>query len=522
MMKQGRRPSPSLRLKLLGLTAAAVVLALGTAALLISLQTRRAFHRFVAEGDAAEAQRLGDIVTFVYRQGGGLPAALPLVRHLDEAQGLRLELRVGGPEGLAGHLAAVGRHQGAAPLPTALATALAAAAAGQLDGEDLEQLLPPGAVLEIAPAGVTPMAGPGSPSRIWGWSSARAVTRTQDLTIGLAEGAFGPPSVAGAPALTLMEPEAGFLGSFRHALLGAAFLAGGLALALGAGMARRLLSPVEALTLAARRLAAGDLGQRVAVRSGDEIGQLGQAFNLMASSLEQQEALRRRLVADVAHELRTPLSNLSGYLEALRDGVLRATPEQLASLHEEAGLLGRLVDDLQALAQAEAGEQRLSLRPTAVEPLLRQSLDAFRAQAAAKEQRLEADLAEGLGSCSLDPDRVAQILRNLLANALTHAPAHGRVTLEAAREQDSAGDWLRLAVVDDGPGIPLEDQDKIFERFYRVDPSRSRGTGGSGLGLTIARQLAAAHGGSLTMDSRPGQGARFTLLLPFVPGAGSG
>lgn len=453
----------SLRLKILGLTAAAVGLALGTAALLTGLQTRRAFDRFVAEGDAAEAKRMGDIVTFVYRQGGGLPAALPLVRHLDEAQGLRMEFRVSG--------------QADALDGGALHRALATAADGAADPTEIERILPPGASLEIAPAA--------------------------------------------AGSVLLMEPEAGFLGSFRHALLGAALLAGGLALALGTGMARRLLGPVEALTAAARRLEAGDLGQRVAVRSDDEIGQLAQAFNAMASSLERQQALRRNLVSDVAHELRTPLANLSGYLEALRDGVLEPTAEQLASLHEEAGLLGRLVDDLQVLAQAEAGEQRLAPRPTPVEPLLRQSLDAFQAQAAAKDQVLEAGLAEGLGVCCLDPDRVAQILRNLLANALTHAPSGGRIGLEARREEDAAGAWLHIVVADDGPGIAAEDQDKIFERFYRVDPSRSRDTGGSGLGLTIARQLAVAQGGSLTVDSRPGQGARFTLRLPFVPGAGS-
>lgn len=537
------RVGASLRLKLLGLTAAAVALALGTAALLTGLQTRRAFDRFVAEGDAAEAKRMGDIVTFVYRQGGGLPAALPLVRHLDEAQGLRLELKVSGHGSLLG----------GEPLPTALA----AAAAGHLDPAALERLLPPGAHLEIAPAGATPAHG--APALLWGWSALDVVTATMEGEAARPDGDGGADgaAVAGAPALApaadvlvlprpspaagltapghtgwaaplgsgaslmLMEPEAGFLGSFRHALVAAALLAGGLALALGAGMAGRLLGPVEALTAAARRLEAGDLGQRVAVRSEDEIGQLAQAFNAMASSLERQQALRRNLVSDVAHELRTPLANLSGYLEALRDGVLEPTAEQLASLHEEAQLLGRLVDDLQVLAQAEAGEQRLAPRPTPVEPLLRQSMDAFQAQAAAKDQVLQAELADGLGVCLLDPDRVAQILRNLLANALTHAPSGGRIGLEALREEDAASAWLRIVVTDDGPGIAPEDQDRIFERFYRVDPSRSRDTGGSGLGLTIARQLAVAQGGSLTVDSRPGQGARFTLRLPFVPGAGS-
>ena len=211
------RRGPSLRLKLLGLTAAAVALALGTAALLTLLQTRRAFDRFVAEGDAAEARRLGDIVTFVYHQGGGLPAVLPLVRHLDEAQGLRLELRVSAGTAAGGHVAARGSEDVAA-LPTALATSLAAAAAGQLDPSALEGLLPPGAVLEIAPAAAASEAlvmghggQPAPVAKTWAWRLPRIITQTQEAAVGLArrEGAAiavlkvggGPATPAGAPPL---------------------------------------------------------------------------------------------------------------------------------------------------------------------------------------------------------------------------------------------------------------------------------------------------------------------------------
>lgn len=496
---------PSLRLKLLGLTGGAVALALGMAALLTSLQTHRAFDRFVAQGEAAEAKRLGDIVTFVYHQGGGLPAVLPLVRHLDEAQGLKVTLRVGGREALAGDEAAI-----MAAEATLVGVPGMAAAAPER----------PPIAIEIGPSPAEAAAAARAGTALT-WEQGAVIGAAVSRPAGAMISRTVSAALPGSGALMLMEPEAGFLGSFRHALLGAALLAGGLALALGAGMARRVLGPIEALTAAARRLEAGDLSQRVPVRSGDEIGQLGQAFNAMAGSLERQEALRRGLVSDVAHELRTPLTNLGGYLEAMRDGVLPPTPEHLRSLHEEAQLLGRLVEDLQALAQADAGEQPLAPREVEAGALLRQSLDAFAAQAAAQGVALEGDIADDLGRIRLDPDRIAQVLRNLLANALTHAPTGGWVRLEARRLARLGADWLVVAVRDNGDGIAPEHLPHVFERFYRADPSRSRATGGSGLGLTIARQLTEAHGGSLTVESHPGRGAAFTMRLPFVPRPGS-
>jgi len=303
-----------------------------------------------------------------------------------------------------------------------------------------------------------------------------------------------------------------FLAGINRALLLAAGAAGLAAVLLTLGLSRRILRPVEALTAAARRMERGDLSQRVEVQSEDEIGELAQAFNAMANGLTRLEDLRRNMVSDVAHDLRTPLSNIRGYLEALQDGVVEPKREVVDSLHEEAMLLTRLVDDLQELALAEAGQLRLKCQSVAPADLVNKATDAARAQAAAKGIALQADLPEDLPLVNVDPQRIGQVLGNLLSNALTHTPSGGQVIVTAkARESE-----VELSISDTGEGIPPEHLPYIFERFYRADKSRSRATGGTGLGLAIARQLVEAHGGRIEVESEVGRGTQFTFTLPVA------
>jgi signal transduction histidine kinase len=307
------------------------------------------------------------------------------------------------------------------------------------------------------------------------------------------------------------DPQrAAFLASINRALLLAAGVAGLAAVLLTVGLSRPILGPVEALTAAARRMERGDLSQRVEVQSNDEIGELAQAFNAMANGLTRLEELRRNMVSDVAHELRTPLSNIRGYLEAVQDGVVEPKPGVIGSLHEEAMLLNRLVDDLQELSLAEAGQLRLERRPVAPADVVNKATEAARAQAAAKGIALQVDLPEGLPLVDVDSQRIGQVLGNLLSNALTHTPSGGEVIV-AARAK---GSEVEISVSDTGEGISPEDLPYVFERFYRADKSRSRVTGGTGLGLSIAKQLVEAHGGTIGVESKLGEGSVFWFTLP--------
>ena len=303
-----------------------------------------------------------------------------------------------------------------------------------------------------------------------------------------------------------------FLASINRALLLAAGVAGLAAVLLTLVLSRRILRPVEALTAAARRMEKGDLSQRVEVHSQDEIGELARAFNAMADGLARLEELRRNMVTDVAHELRTPLSNIRGYLEALQDGVVEPKPEVIDSLHEEAMLLNRLVDDLRELTLAEAGQLKLERRPVAPADLVDRALEAARAQAEAKGIALQADLPEDLPLVDVDSQRIGQVLGNLLSNALTHTPSGGKVVIAARAKQLK----VEVSVSDTGEGIPPERLPYIFERFYRADKSRSRLTGGTGLGLSIAKQLVEAHGGRISVKSQVGQGTTFAFTLPVT------
>jgi len=277
-------------------------------------------------------------------------------------------------------------------------------------------------------------------------------------------------------------------------------------------LSRRTLAPVKALAAAAQRLGQGDFSQRVSVEDRSEMGQLARSFNLMAGELEQAEQMKRNMVADVAHELRTPLSNIRGYLEAVRDGVVKADTDTIRSIDEEAALLSRLVDDLQELSLAEAGELKLVCQAEDVSRLIMQSVAAERSRATAKGLSLSVEMPHGLPAVSIDSQRISQVLRNLLDNAVAHT-AEGRITV-VVRQQDN---WVEISVADTGEGIPEEDLPNIFERFYRVDKSRTRATGGSGLGLTIAKYLVEAHGGRIEVRSEKGKGSRFSFTVPVAP-----
>ncbi len=303
-----------------------------------------------------------------------------------------------------------------------------------------------------------------------------------------------------------------FLAGINRALLLAAGIAGLAAVLLTVGLSRRVLGPVETLTAAARQMEKGDLSQRVEVQSDDELGELAQAFNAMADGLTRLEDLRRSLVSDVAHELRTPLSNIQGYLEALQDGVVEPRQEVIDSLHEEAMLLNRLVDDLQELALAEAGQLKLERQAVAPADLVNRALEAARPRAAAKGIVLRADLPANMPLVDVDAQRIGQVLGNLLSNALTHTPSVGEVVV-SARPGESE---IALSVSDTGEGIPPDHLSYIFERFYRADKSRSRATGGTGLGLAIAKQLVEAHGGRIEVASEVGRGTQFTFTLPVA------
>jgi len=299
-------------------------------------------------------------------------------------------------------------------------------------------------------------------------------------------------------------------GSVNLFLIWGGILSFGVAMALTFVMSRQISAPLSALTAAARRLGQGDFSRRVDIRGKDEVGELAQTFNSMADDLMRAEQLRRNLVADAAHELRTPVSNIRGYMEAIRDGVMQPDASTLDSVYEESLLLSRLIEDLQELALADAGELHLFRQPEDISEVIKKAASAIHPEVNAKRISLAVDLPEGLPLCDIDSHRIGQVLRNLLNNAAAHTAEGGAINI-TARE---VGNQVEVAVADNGQGIPPDDLLHIFERFYRVDRSRARRTGGSGLGLTVAKRLVEAHGGKIEVQSMPGEGSRFTFTVP--------
>jgi signal transduction histidine kinase len=300
--------------------------------------------------------------------------------------------------------------------------------------------------------------------------------------------------------------------SINRSLLLGGSLAIGIALLLTFFLSRRMTSPIGVLAKAARRLGHGDLSQRVRLKGEGEVTALAQAFNSMAADLEYAEQLRRNMVADVAHELRTPLSNIQGYLEGIRDGMIEPDAAAICSLNEEASLLSRLVNELQELSLAEAGELKLVYQAEDVANLVKQAVTPWQPQLTAREISLSLELPDNLPLVNIDWQRVNQVLHNILENAVAYTPKGGTIKVAVAER----GRWVEVSVSDTGEGIPAEDLPHIFERFYRVDKSRARATGGSGLGLTIAKRLIEAHHGTIEVQSKLGKGSRFSFTLPIT------
>jgi two-component system sensor histidine kinase BaeS len=292
-----------------------------------------------------------------------------------------------------------------------------------------------------------------------------------------------------------------------------------LALTIAYRAYRRIANPLAEVMAAADAVAAGDLTVRVGeANNNDQFTRLARSFNRMTAELEREDELRRNLTADVAHELRTPLHIIQGNLEGVLDGVYEADAAHIEATLEETRMLGRLVDDLHLLSQAEAGQLSLRRERVDVPELLADVETSFSGQAAAREIMLTVAIAGDPAALRVygDADRLDQVLSNLVANALRHTPPGGRVTMEAAR----ADGQVRISVADNGEGIAAADLPHVFDRFWRGDKARGP-EGGAGLGLAIARQLVEAHGGAITAVSEgaPGQGARFTITLPVTPSA---
>jgi two-component system OmpR family sensor kinase/two-component system sensor histidine kinase BaeS len=284
-----------------------------------------------------------------------------------------------------------------------------------------------------------------------------------------------------------------------------------LVVGLGVWLSRSLTAPLNQLAVAAKRIAARDWSQRVPVRGAQEIVEVATAFNQMADELEHQETLRRNLMADIAHELRTPLTVMQGNLHAMLDEMYPLDRAEIATLYDETRLLSRLVDDLRELALADAGKLPLKLESLNLTDVVNIAAANFSTAADAQNVRVEVLNVKNLPAVRADPDRVAQVLRNLLANALQHTPSGGSITLGANPEAKFVGIFVR----DTGSGIPSQDIPHVFERFYRSDKSRARATGGTGLGLAIAKAWVEAMGGKIGVESREKQGSTFWFTLPI-------
>jgi len=440
----------SLRVRLLLATILVVLIAVGVTAFVATRRTEGEFQRYVEKRSPLDDRRMGYILARFYEENGNWEDVQNEIKNLAHISGQQVVL---------------------------------ADARGQVIADSADELV--GKSVES------------------GWPRPAVIVSKSGIPVGTAY--FDPLKQP-------LDPAKSFIQAVNRSVLFGALAAGLAAVIVTLAISGRILRPVGHLTAAAEKMSQGDLSVRVPVESDDELGQLALAFNSMAGSIAEQEQLRRNMVGDVAHELRTPLTNLRGYLEAVRDGLIPADTALVDNLYEEAMLLTRLVADLHELAQAEAGQLNLVRAPDALGDVVEQAVQILKPQADAKGVTLSVDLAQGLPQVDIDRERIGQVLRNLMNNALAHTPPGGEIGVSATQH----GNYVSVAVRDTGEGISPDDLPHVFDRFYRADRSRARQTGGYGLGLAIVRQLVLAHGGTITVESEPGKGSTFTFTAPVA------
>lgn len=314
--------------------------------------------------------------------------------------------------------------------------------------------------------------------------------------------------------------EQGFLQSVNMWIWATGIVTALVAALLGMLFAKRITAPLHQLAVAAKKIARGDLAHRVEVTTEDEIGQLATSFNKMAMSIERNNQLRHRLLADIVHEIKTPLTVLRGNIEAMMDGVIEPSQKKLAAIHTETMLLSRLLDDLRDLSLAEEKQLKLEKERANVGYIIRQVVEMFRPRAAEEAKSIEVDLGDDLPPVSVDSQRISQVLYNLIANAFQYT-AEGDTIKVGTRLDSTMGGGVDHPVVlvsveDTGEGISKEDLPYVFDHFYRVDESRARASGGSGIGLAIVKHLVEAHGGRVWAKSEPEVGSTFFFTLPPV------
>jgi signal transduction histidine kinase len=307
-----------------------------------------------------------------------------------------------------------------------------------------------------------------------------------------------------------LELEEGYLQRSRRSMLLAGLTAGVAAMFLSFFLIRQLTRPLRKLDRASHRIAEGKFDERVDILSSDEIGRLASSFNEMAASLESSEQVKKRLIADISHELRTPITAVRTTLESLRDGLMEPTQATLSALHDKILLTTRLIQDLHQLALADSGRLSMHPRPCSIEDIFETILETIGVQMEDEEITLVREIEADLPRIEADAQRIEQVLLNLLSNAIRHTPAEGNIVVQAKQ----VGHKVQVAICDSGPGLSKLDLGHVFDRFYRADEARTSDDTGAGLGLSIAKALIEAHGGRIWAENAPDGGACFAFTLP--------